>query len=311
MRQIIRFVLIATSCLLAALILSQLLPWRRHPAFPDHELSQPSLLLFVMANHDDELVRLVRMWRLKQAGYEVHVAWLALEHYQTSIDVGREESRCAMRLVGVPAGNRHYLPDDLASGPGTYLDQLPLLTEYLTSLLRELRPAALFVNAYEGGHIEHDAAHAAAVLAASRMGQSVAVYEFPFYNAGGSRWPYYQVMTLIARQGPSYSDYPSLSELRLLARGAACFESQSAQVWGALAAANLQLLSAGLPFRAVSDYDYTARPHPGRLNYEGLEWYIALTRAFPAVGDAFVPPGGPNFSDFVSAYPAASVRSSD
>ena len=198
------------------------------PSFPDDEFVHSSRLLFGMAHHDDELVRLVRMRRLKEAGREIHVAWLARDHYRASIDVGLAESRCAMQLVGVPAGNLHY-----------------------------------------------------------------------------------QVMTLLERPGASYSDYPSLSELRLLARGASCFPSQSAHLWGALAAANLRLLSAGLPLRAVSDYDYTTRPHPGRLNYEGLEWYIALTRAVPVVGDIFVPPDGPSFSDFVTAYSAASGRSSD
>ena len=62
----------------------------------------------------------------------------------------------------------------------------------------------------------------------------------------------------------------------------------------------------GLRFRVVLDYDYTARPHSGRLNYEGLGWYNALTRAFPIVGDTFVAPSGLSFDDFASAYSAAS-----
>ena len=170
-----RVAFIATTVLLTGLILSRLLPWRPYPPFPDNEFVHSSRLLFVMAHHDDELVRLVRMRRLNEAGHEIHVAWLARDHYRASIDVGLAESRCAMQLVGVPAGNLHYLPDALPVGPGAYLDQLPLLTDYLASLLQELRPAALFVNAYEGGHVEHDIAHVATVLAASRTNQSVAV----------------------------------------------------------------------------------------------------------------------------------------
>lgn len=307
MRRNLRRAMIAIGLLVAVLAANSLLPWRPYPAAADREFRPGSRLLFVMAHHDDELVRIVRIRRLQRLGHEVHAVWLARDHHRTSLGVGRAESRCAMRLAGVPPGHFHFPPNDLISEPGTYLEQLPLLTEYLTSLLRELRPAGVFVNAFEGGHIEHDAAHVAAVLAVARGGQSTGVYEFPFYNAGGSRWPYYQVMTLIERPGASYSDYPSLSELALLARGAACFQSQSAHLWGALAGAHFRLFSRGLPFRTVSDYDYDARPHPGRLNYEGLEWYRTLTRAFPAVGDTFVSPDGSTFSAFVEAYRIASA----
>ena len=98
----IRIVVIGTTALVAAWILSGLLPWHPYPPFSDRELGRSSPLLVVMAHHDDELVRLVRMRRIKEAGHEIHVVWLARDHYRTSIEVGRAESRCAMQLVGVP-----------------------------------------------------------------------------------------------------------------------------------------------------------------------------------------------------------------
>lgn len=303
----VRLVLVAVGALFGAWVLSACLPWRPYARFPEQLLTQPSAVLFVMAHHDDELVRIVRMHRLAVAGHEIHALWLAQDHYHTSIEAGRSESRCAMELAGVPPDHLHYLHDDVTDG-GSLLDQLPLLVTHLTALLRELRPAAIFVNAYEGGHLEHDAAHVAAVLAASRVDRTTPIYEFPFYNAGGAHWPYYQVMTLLPPPGDAYSDYPSWSELLLLLRSAACFESQAVQVWGMLAAANLKLLAVGMPLGTVTGYDYTAPPHPGRLNYEGLGWYAALVRALPSVGDAFVPPGGSSFADFRAAYRAAADR---
>jgi N-acetylglucosamine malate deacetylase 1 len=310
MRRRLSLVLIVIGVALVVLLLSRLLPWRPHPAAPDQQFRPGSRLLFVMAHHDDEFTRLVRIRRLREEGYEIHAVWLARDHYGTSLAVGRAESLCAMRSVGVPPSNLHYLPDDLAARPGDYLAQLPLIVEYLQDLIGKLAPAALFLNAYEGGHVEHDAAHAATILAVAREVESYAVYEFPFYNAGGARWPHYQVISLVDRPGRTYSDYPSASELRLLVRGATCFGSQSAHLWGVLAAANLRLLSAGLPFRSVSDIDYTRPPHPGRLNYEGLDWYVALTRALPIVAEMFAPPKGLAFRDFAAAYSAAAERSS-
>jgi LmbE family N-acetylglucosaminyl deacetylase len=304
-------VLLPIGALLTIVAVERLLPWRPLPRFSSRELPARGLVLFVAAHHDDELVRLVRIRRLQEEGFSVHVAWLASDHYRSSVAVGRSESACAMKLAAVPAHNLHFLSEDLSRAPRSVLARFSQLVGYLGALIKELQPTAIYLNAYEGGHLEHDVAHAATVSAALRVSPEAPIYEFPFYNAGGSRWPYYQVMTLVERPGAAHADYPSLSEFRLLVSAAACFKSQAAHVWGVLASANLHLLSAGLPFRSVAGFDYTARPHPGRLNYEGLEWYVTLTRILPFLGETFARPAGSSHADFAAAVLAASQDERD
>jgi N-acetylglucosamine malate deacetylase 2 len=144
---------------------------------------------------------------------------------------------------------------------------LAVLTERVVEHLRAERPEAIFVQPYEGGHPDHDAA-AFAVWAACRLIQAErrsapAVIEMSAYHAAGTGLA--TGMFLPARRTVRMLTLTPAdrSRKRLMID---CFISQREL----LAGFNVAVES----FREVPDYDFALPPHPGELHYERLGWNI-------------------------------------
>ena len=163
------------------------------------------------------------------------------------------ELDAALALSGA-APHRETLgvPDQDAS------DSMPDIAARLRELFRAHRIAAVLTHAYEGGHPDHDAT-AFAVHRAARGGP--AVIEFAGYHAGPDGGLRTQVFL------PGEKEVAVALPARDAARKAsmlACFRTQ---------AAILSHFGATIErFRAAPAYDFTAPPHPGRLNYENWGW---------------------------------------
>jgi len=241
------------------------------------ELAGPSL--YVFAHNDDELSAFLRLREDVRRGRDVHVAWLTESLFLARPGQRPRESARAMALLGVPPTKLHFFGEALGTtGNGALLLQVAAAVERLAALVRRLAPSTITTTAFEGGHVEHDAAHVVAVLAARCTGGGARVVEVPWYNGYRSRTIAF--FRPLPGAGPHQADRVGLAELRLFWRLVSCYRSQAAQLWPGLCGALAGLVRRGAPFRAVPRRTYLERPHAGRLLYERqLSW---LRRLWPS-----------------------------
>lgn len=142
---------------------------------------------------------------------------------------------------------------------------LATLTRRLQRRVREEAPVAVFVQPYEGGHPDHDAA-AFAVAAAGRLIATTgdlppAIIEMTAYHADG---PGLAIGTFLAADTPITTlDLDAGDRLRKR-RMIDCFTSQRELLTGFGTEVER--------FRAAPLYDFERPPHPGQLHYERLGW---------------------------------------
>ncbi|MCL4474309.1 MAG: PIG-L family deacetylase [Actinobacteria bacterium] len=210
------------------------------------------------------------MRRMAAAHLPLAAAWLTRGGLHG--DRREAESRCAMRLIGVEPRNQFFfrLPD------GKVLDFMDEIVARLGRLVSELRPASVFVPAFEGGHPDHDAAQLAMVLSLSHQSSGAgadaapALFEFPLYSRAGAR--ILKVGQFIPATTPVERTPMKLSD-RLLKRKlvVGCFRSQRSLLWPltGIRGGPMMVHVQGEPYRRVPrGRDYAIRPHPGRLAYE-------------------------------------------
>jgi N-acetylglucosamine malate deacetylase 1 len=228
--------------------------------------------LYVFAHNDDELSAFVPLRDDVRAGREVHVAWLTESLFLAHPGERPGESERAMALLGVPHAHLHFWGEALgATGNGALLLHLAAAVERLAELVRELAPATIVTTAYEGGHIEHDAAHVATVLAARQAGSCAELREVAWYNGYRSRTVSF-FRTLPGGPPPRHHRVGP-AELRLLWQLLRCYPSQAVQLYAGLGRALGRLVRHGLPSRVIPHRSYLERPHTGRLLYERqLRW---------------------------------------
>ena len=102
------------------------------------------------------------MRRLVAARLPVTAVWLTRGGLHG--DRREAESRRAMELIGLDPREQIFfrLPD------GQVLDFMDEIVERLARLFGKVRPASIFVPAFEGGHPDHDAAQLAAAALSVR-----------------------------------------------------------------------------------------------------------------------------------------------
>lgn len=144
---------------------------------------------------------------------------------------------------------------------------LPTLTERIVPRIEQKRPAAIFVQPYEGGHPDHDASafavHAAARLIAAAGRSPPAIIEMTAYHAAG---PCLTTGTFLASDLPITTIQLSSADRARKRRMIDCFRSQR----DLLAGFETEVER----FREAPRYDFTQPPHSGELHYERLGWSI-------------------------------------
>jgi LmbE family N-acetylglucosaminyl deacetylase len=241
------------------------------------------------------------MRRLVAARLPVTAVWLTRGGLHG--DRREAESRQAMELIGLDPREQIFfrLPD------GQVLDFMDEIVERLARLFGKVRPASIFVPAFEGGHPDHDAAQLAAAAALKRAGgnrvvaalnqaggkrvvegsgsgsgyskgaitgerehrQQPRLYEFPLYHRANTKL--LKVGEFIPATAPVERTPMKLKDRLLKRKLAAVFSSQRLIIRPliGLRGGSMMVHLKGEPYRAVSrDRDYTVRPHPGRLAYE-------------------------------------------
>jgi LmbE family N-acetylglucosaminyl deacetylase len=141
------------------------------------------------------------------------------------------------------------------------------LARRVRDLIRAERPAAIFVQPYEGGHPDHDAAAFAAHAACRVLGKKApALIEMTSYHRSGAGRA---TGSFLPDGTAEISLVLKRSERRRKRAMLDCFVTQRAVLAGFAVAVER--------YRAAPRYDFTRPPHPGRLYYEGQAWGIAGT----------------------------------
>jgi N-acetylglucosamine malate deacetylase 2 len=141
------------------------------------------------------------------------------------------------------------------------------LTRRITFQLHADRPTAVFVQPYEGGHPDHDAAsfivRAACRLIGSEESPTPAIIEMTAYHAAGGGLA--TGVFLPDRSPVAIMSLTPADQWRKR-RMIDCFVSQRELLAG--------FDTATERFREAPDYDFADPPHPGELHYERLGWSI-------------------------------------
>lgn len=239
--------------------------------------------LYIFAHQDDEMLIIAKMEADVRAGRNVHAIWIT-DGSGTADPKQREtESRAAMKFIGVPQENLHFLGyQDRYSWKhfdDVYRDVMKLVDD--------LKPAEITADAYEGGNIDHDVASLMGSLAKERFAYVKAAYEFPLYNTYKNN---YRANQFLPRDD-SPTLYTKLDD-KLLNDKIKALEFYPSQAAITTTLKTLirkdKLKKYGEPYRAVPKYDYTKRPVDETLGYEAnkrnptsfSDWFGAVTAFF-------------------------------
>ena len=230
-------------------------------------LDKNAKYLFMFAHPDDEVVIAGTMKQLLDRGAEVEAAWVTCGDYFGNIETRLAELARVTTILGLREDSIHLLrlPD---LGLVRMLNQA---VDKVADMLKSVKPDAIFANAYEGGHPDHDAVNFLAYEASYRAGIKPKLYEFPFYNATGSFLYCHWRLNAFPDDGiPVLHDPLSESEIRCKLRTIRTYVSQwMYMIPTRLAVSRSRLASVGEPYRICPpDRDHTRRPHEGMLSYE-------------------------------------------
>jgi len=173
----------------------------------------------------------------------------------------REAEACrALQAVGV---NQIEFLANQAEEP--LVDQLlyrslPQAYSILSRIVETRRPECLLTLAYEGGHPDHDSVS----FLTAQLGRSFSlpVWEAPLYHRTESGGGVYQ--GFVEEHGEVIEHRVAGDELKAKLEMLSCYKSQ----FDSLPSFNTELER----FRVQATYEYSRRPHAGKLNYEVWQW---------------------------------------
>lgn len=223
--------------------------------------------LFLFGHPDDEVFIAGTMKQLIDRGADLHGAWLTSGDYFGKGQEREWEFARAMNILGLGRSRTHLLRlPDLG-----LVRELGHASDEVAGLISKIRPRAVFADAYEGGHPDHDAVNFLAYEGCARAGVRAELFEFPLYNGSGEPYFWWWRINDFPPGGP-----PTLYN-RLTDNAIDCKYRMMrvyAGQWMYMIPARLvssyaKLKTRGEPYRRCPENrDHTVPPHPGTLNYE-------------------------------------------
>jgi len=188
--RLIRMIVLMILILIISLCAYNILSENKQVDFPEFS-STDSIMVFVAHQDDEAIGATTIMSRAVKSGAEVTVVITTdgspeeFGYGQSQTDIRNAETKSAMSLIGIPEDHIVFLGyDDLG-----FIFEIDLEREIekIMQLIMERMPTHVFVHAYEGGHIDHDATHYMVMTALKRLRKlnpdyKPKIYEFPEYN---------------------------------------------------------------------------------------------------------------------------------
>lgn len=224
---------------------------------------------FLLPHQDDEVAVLYWIEEALSRGLDVRCIFFTQAPNSVLNDRRNAESLDVLSRLGVGPENILFEGMTLGIMDGQMQDQLNVLGCWLQDKFSIERPEKIWIPAWEGGHPDHDALHAAVVEMAARAGILERVQQFSFYNGWGCSGPWFRVMHPLTENGPvECRTLQWQQRLRYLMQ---CLKYPSqAKTWLGL----FPFFAAHLAFKGVQQAQRAQRerilqrPHPGPLYYE-------------------------------------------
>lgn len=184
--------------------------------------------------------------------------------------IRNEESSKVLRKFGVFDEDIIFAGEILSIYDGKLADSLYTANVWIRTFLSKTSGIeAIYVPAWEGGHPDHDALHAATVLASSQLNCLSKIRQFALYNAYKCVGKLFRVLSPLPCNGPTECTAISWpNRLRFLSY-CLSYPSQYKSWIGLFPFVLFQYLVNGrIALQLVAYERITERPHPGPLYYE-------------------------------------------
>lgn len=165
-------------------------------------MNQQQIHYFLFPHQDDEFGVFHLLETIVARGHRPVCFYLTDGSYGGADPATRDmESSYVLSALGMQVsdiiflGSTHCVPD------GQLVSYLPDVFSHLKKAAEAFgSPDFIYVPAWEGGHQDHDAAHALGIVAAAHWGSRLR--QFPLYTAGHNWLRLYRVLAPVARNGP-------------------------------------------------------------------------------------------------------------
>jgi LmbE family N-acetylglucosaminyl deacetylase len=226
--------------------------------------------LCVLAHQDDELAMGCRILEVVRRGGRVRCIYLT-DGSGWGVEPSRrdEESRTVLAALGVADEDIHFVGEDDRVADGRLVTALDSIWERLSALTRSWTVDELLCPAYEGGHMDHDAANVVAIALRQQLAVTAEVRQFPFYNGWGTRGAFFRVMHPSPGMGPPESRPVTAADGLKVTALARHFRSQRRTWLGLTPETFVKLVLMRREYSSPARADAVlARPHHGPLLYE-------------------------------------------
>ena len=199
--------------------------------------------------------------------------WRRFGSRERYANIREDEARAALAAVGVEDFEFLARQTDTPLIDQRLHEALPAAFAALSQIVERRRPECLLTLAYEGGHPDHDAVS----FLGAHLGRTfgLPVWEAPLYHRDSHGGGVHQ--QFVEEHGDVIDHVVEGAELEAKVRMLGCYKSQ----FDSLPSFKTHLER----FRPQVAYDYSRRPHSGKLNYELWQWPMTpeeLCAAFAA-----------------------------
>jgi LmbE family N-acetylglucosaminyl deacetylase len=235
----------------------------------DSAPSSPGVHVFLFAHQDDEFGVFRQLELLVAQGLPVRCLYLTDGSARASSPARRAaESTAVLGAIGIPPERISFLGTSEGLVDGHLHEGLRRAGEALLRTLGRHPIAALYVPAWEGGHHDHDSAHAIG-LWVGRALRVTGTFQYPLYNGAATRGPWFSVLRPLPANGPVVNATFTLSAAIRYVRWCLTYRSQWRTWIGLLPIYAWRLLrERAMPLQPCRTERLDERPHPGPLYYE-------------------------------------------
>ena len=231
--------------------------------------------VFFFAHQDDEFGVFHQLCEERRAGRRICCVYLTNgEASGVTAPTRNAESVAVLLKLGVAQSDIVFIGQELSIGDGALADNMDTARRWLVAWMTGLTDvAAVYVPAWEGGHPDHDAAHAIVAGVMAQRNLLDKTMQFSLYNSYRCPAPFFRVLSPLAANGIIVeSRIPYADRLRFLVL---CLSYPSqAKTWIGIFPFVLwnYLVSGTQCLQSISIERLRCRPHLGTLYYEARKF---------------------------------------
>lgn len=232
--------------------------------------------LFLFAHQDDEFGIYQQIIEEQQMGNRVFCAYFTDGNFKGIGSKRRnKESLLVLEQLGIYEKDVFFVGAELGFRDGFLPDYLGSCVKWLSQWLSQFSSiSAIYVPAWEGGHQDHDALHAAALIAASSLGIEKKVQQFSLYHGACCFGLFFKVFYPLVENGFIQCSKIPLKRRFLFLKYCMSYPSQ-AKTWIVLFPFVLKhyLFNGNQLLQTASLKRVLEPPHKGSLLYEKRKRY--------------------------------------